>query len=150
MIFFHKAIASGLGLGFIGRGGGSLAAGVTAVVWYYTHAAHHIFFACIALMLLTFLGIWSAGQMEKLWGHDSARVVVDEIVGMGVSLIWIPAGVKYVVAAFILFRFFDILKPFGIRKIEKIKGGAGVMLDDIAAGLYANVVLQGFIWMNWY
>jgi phosphatidylglycerophosphatase A len=150
MIFFHKAIASGFGLGLIGRGGGSLAAAVTAVAWYYLHAAHHIFLACLGLMLITLLGIWSAGHMEKLWGHDSARVVVDEIVGMGISLVWIPAGVKYIVAAFVLFRLFDILKPFGIRRIEEIKGGAGVMLDDVAAGIYANVVLQVCIWMNWY
>jgi phosphatidylglycerophosphatase A len=94
----------------------------------------------------TVLGILAADAAEKAIGEtDSGHIVIDEFVGYLVSVIFIPHTYGYLIAAFLLFRFFDILKPFPIRTVEKkLSGGLGVMADDILAGVVTNLVLQ--IW----
>jgi len=84
--------------------------------------------------------------METEWGKDPSKVVVDELIGVWVAVLWIPAETQWLILGFILFRFFDIAKPLGIRQLEKIKGGWGVMLDDVGAGIYANIVLQVIVY----
>lgn len=86
--------------------------------------------------------------MEKIWDVDSNKVVVDEVAGMVISLLFIPAKIKYVVFAFVLFRFFDIVKPLGIRRSEKLPSGWGVMADDVLAGIYTWALLKTFILMK--
>lgn len=79
-------------------------------------------------------------------GEDPSRVVVDEMVGVWIPLLAVPDNDKwiwYVVAAFVLFRAFDIAKPLGIRKMESLRGGVGVMMDDILAGVYSFILLAG-------
>lgn len=84
-----------------------------------------------------------AGSAEKIFGeHDSAHIVIDEILGMIAAMFLIPAGWAWMAACFALFRFFDIIKPWPANRLDRVDGGAGVMLDDLAAGIYANVVLQ--------
>ena len=99
----------------------------------------------LGTLVLIAAGLWSSGKLEAVWGKDSNRIVVDEVAGMCVSLLWIPIRVEYVLISFLLFRFFDIVKPLFIRRIEKLPAGWGVMFDDLLAGVYANVVLQIFI-----
>ena len=75
--------------------------------------------------------------------HDPGEIVIDEVVGYVIAMTWMPMTWQAFLAAFLAFRFFDILKPFPIRQIDRnIKGGLGTVLDDVAAGLAANVVLQ--------
>ncbi|MCM2281340.1 MAG: phosphatidylglycerophosphatase A [Bdellovibrionaceae bacterium] len=75
--------------------------------------------------------------------HDSGQVVIDEVVGFVITMTWIPLSIPFLVAGFVVFRFFDIFKPFPIGYIDKkIRGGLGTVLDDVAAGLISNVVLQ--------
>jgi phosphatidylglycerophosphatase A len=71
--------------------------------------------------------------------------VIDEVAGMCISLLWIPATPLNIFIGLVLFRFFDILKPLFIRKLEALPGGWGVMFDDVLAGIYANIILQIFI-----
>ncbi len=94
----------------------------------------------------TVLGIIAADAAEKAIGQaDSGHIIIDEFIGYLVSVVFIPHTYGYLVAAFLLFRFFDILKPFPIRTVEKkLSGGLGVMADDILAGMVTNLVLQ--IW----
>lgn len=84
----------------------------------------------------------SAGRVEEIWGKDHNRVVIDEVAGMCITLLFVPLKWQYTLIGLIFFRFFDILKPLGIRKLEELPGGWGVMADDILAGIYANVILQ--------
>ena len=100
----------------------------------------------ISIAVLTPLGIFSSGKAEQAFGQkDSGKIVIDEFVGFLVSVIAIPQTVPYLFAAFLGFRFFDIVKPFPVRKCERIfPGGSGVMADDIMAGIYTNICLQ--IW----
>ena len=80
--------------------------------------------------------------MEDKWGKDSPRIVIDEVAGMCLSLLFVPVRWQYLAIGLLLFRFFDIAKPLYIRKMENLKGGWGVMMDDMLAGLYSNLVLQ--------
>ncbi|MVM30908.1 phosphatidylglycerophosphatase A [Spirosoma sp. HMF4905] len=140
----HKLIATGLGIGYIRKGGGTVAAIVCCGIWYLAQSVHYPFFAPILITIgITAVGIWSANVVEEQWGKDSYRVVIDEIAGMCLSLLFIPINEKSLLAGLVLFRLFDIAKPFGIRKLEKLRGGWGVMFDDLLAGLYANLILQG-------
>ncbi|MGE5301522.1 MAG: phosphatidylglycerophosphatase A [Acidobacteriota bacterium] len=94
----------------------------------------------------TVLGVIAADAAEKAIGQtDSGHIIIDEFIGYLVSVVFVPRTYGYLVAAFLLFRFFDILKPFPIRTVEKkLSGGLGVMADDILAGMVTNLVLQ--IW----
>ena len=100
----------------------------------------------ILLLLIGVVGVVSSHIAEILLNErDSGHIVIDEVCGYFVSVLFLPQTLGYAVAAFFLFRFFDILKPFPIRQIESaMKGGTGIMTDDILAGIYTNVALQ--IW----
>jgi len=98
----------------------------------------------IILLMGFVLGAVSAHYAEKAFEEkDSSRIVIDEFFGYIAAVIFLPTTSGYLIAAFVLFRFFDILKPPPIRNIEKaVGGGLGVMLDDFAAGVISNILLQ--------
>ena len=81
---------------------------------------------------------------EKDWGHDAGKIVIDEVVGMWITLWLVPKSLMLYAIGFVLFRVFDILKPLGVRQSQKLPGGWGVMVDDLLAGVYANLILQLF------
>ncbi|MBI4838346.1 MAG: phosphatidylglycerophosphatase A [Nitrospirae bacterium] len=93
--------------------------------------------------LLFILGWLASHNAEKSLGKDNTHIIIDEFCGYLVSVLFIPQNTEYLLAAFFLFRFFDILKPPPVRRFEiTIPGGLGVMLDDVMAGVYANICLQ--------
>lgn len=143
----HKLIATGLGIGYMGKGGGTVAALATCLLWYGVQAGNFSPFTGIQIvvsLLLFVLGVWSGNVVEAVWGKDDKKVVIDEIAGMCISLIGLPVTAGYVVAGLVLFRFFDIAKPLYIRRTEQMKGGLGVMMDDVVAGVYSNLILQAY------
>ncbi len=90
-------------------------------------------------------GTVSAHHTEKVLGKDSGHIIIDEFCGYMVSVMFIPKHTGYLLAAFVLFRLFDIFKPPPINRIDsKLSGGTGIMLDDLLAGVYTNICLQ--IW----
>ncbi len=96
----------------------------------------------LAVLLLA-VGIPAATRAERdLRRHDSGVIVIDEAVGYLVAMSFLPLQPFYFIAGFFLFRLFDIIKPPPARQMEKLPGGLGVMMDDVAAGIYANVILQ--------
>jgi len=98
-------------------------------------------------MLLFLLGTWTSHDAEAVLGKDSGHIVIDEFCGYLISVLFIPKSIYYLIAAFVLFRIFDIFKPPPIRWIEKtVPGGAGIMLDDVLAGIYANLCIQLWIY----
>ena len=100
----------------------------------------------LVLLAVTGLGTWVAGRAERLFGReDDGRITIDEVVGMLIALAFLPFRVDTALAAFLLFRLFDIWKPPPARRAESLPGGVGVMADDLVAGLYANLVGQ-LIW----
>ncbi|MBW2618883.1 MAG: phosphatidylglycerophosphatase A [Deltaproteobacteria bacterium] len=89
----------------------------------------------------TLLGFFTAGRAEKVYGHDGRAIVVDEVAGQALTLLFVPLTWPWLVAGFGLFRLFDIVKPWPIGRLEAAPGGVGVMSDDLAAGVMAGVVL---------
>jgi len=133
---------------------------------FFFEAAHHnfnllqVYYGVIALELIvvstiTLVGTWAASRTEKLSGRkDPGKVVVDEVAGQFIALIpvpfildsaWWPA-----IVAFILFRFFDIVKPYPARKLESLPGGLGIMADDVVAGVYAALGVMLIVTANWF
>ena len=98
----------------------------------------------LVMLALLFFGIWLCGRSaEKLGVHDHGGIVWDEIVGLLITLFMIPAGWVWIVLGFVLFRFFDIVKPWPIRWLDKqVDGGLGIMLDDVLAGIFGWIILQ--------
>jgi phosphatidylglycerophosphatase A len=139
-----RLISTCLGIGYTPKGGGTVAAVVCCIAWYLAWRGGNGHFWTEALVVLAVfgIGVYTSGQVEAGWGKDSYRVVIDEVAGMGVTLLAIPVRWEYVGIGLVLFRFFDIAKPLYIRKMEKLHGGWGVMMDDMLAGGYANLLLQ--------
>lgn len=98
----------------------------------------------ISTFLLVILAIFIADEYEKNQpAHDRPEIVIDEVVGFLITMTWLPFSLKYLVLGFVLFRILDIWKPYPISYLnDKVKGGFGVVIDDVAAGLVANILLQ--------
>lgn len=151
-MLFHKIIATGFGSGYLPVAPGTAGAVLATIIWYiislFASPLLLISATAVLIVLFTVLGIWSANKLEPVWGEDPSRVVVDEMVGVWIALLAaIPDKFYYPLAAFVLFRLFDIYKPLGIRKMESLKGGVGVMMDDILAGIYSFLLLLGLRWV---
>jgi phosphatidylglycerophosphatase A len=101
-------------------------------------------FYLVATALLIAFSIYISEMHERVLGtHDSKQIVIDEVVGYLVAFAWLPMTWMAFLAAFIVFRFFDIVKPYPISVLDrKVKGGLGVVVDDLAAGLITNIILQ--------
>ena len=96
------------------------------------------------IIILFVLGVYSSSRMAQyLDDHDPSEVVIDEVVGMGISLFMLPHSPGLYLLAFILFRVFDILKPSFIYRIQNLSGGWGIMLDDVLAGLLTFTIVKG-------
>lgn len=142
MIKVHEILSSFFGIGSIKKGGGTVAAIATALIWLVAVAVPDTWMVIGSVLVVIVYGIWAGNEVEKKWGKDSSKVVIDEVAGMLVALLFIPVSFVNVLLALGLFRFFDILKPLMIRRLEKLPGGWGVMGDDVLAGIYSNIVLQ--------
>jgi phosphatidylglycerophosphatase A len=116
---------------------------VGLALFFLIHNRSLIFYTAVTLAIFA-LGVYTADRVERATGEkDSRRIVIDEIAGMLVVGFLLPSGAGYWIGGFVLFRALDVLKPFPARWIERnVVGGWGIMLDDIVAGLYANLILQ--------
>jgi phosphatidylglycerophosphatase A len=96
----------------------------------------------VFFLAVTFFGTWAAQVVEAAVGDkDPGVIVVDEVAGMTLSVLVLPLTVPVLLAGFVLFRIFDVVKPFPANRLQALHGGVGVMIDDLIAGLYALVVL---------
>lgn len=103
----------------------------------------------VATIVVVFaVGVWSASRTELALGRkDPGIVVIDEVVGMLITLALLPVSIPAVVLGFLLFRVFDVLKPWPAAQLEHLHGGLGIMLDDVFAGIYAYAVLRLCMWL---
>jgi len=94
------------------------------------------------LVVVTAVGIWAGSRVERLLGvEDPGLIVIDEVAGMMLSVVWLPRTLPVLLTAFVLFRVFDVWKPFPARESQTLPGGLGVVIDDLIAGLYALLVV---------
>ncbi|HWI54292.1 MAG TPA: phosphatidylglycerophosphatase A [Desulfobacteria bacterium] len=130
-------LASGLGLGLIPWAPGTFGTLIGVILAILVPDNIYL----VSALCIT--GIWAANEGEKIFEeHDSPKIVIDEIAGFLIAAYNMQGG--YLIAAFILFRFFDILKPFPVKQLQNLPGGLGVMADDIAAGVMTNIILLLF------
>ena len=98
----------------------------------------------VTLVVVTAVGIWAGGRVERVLGRkDPGVIVIDEVAGMMLSVLFLPRTVPVLITAFLLFRLFDIWKPFPARESQALRGGLGVMVDDLIAGVYALIFVMG-------
>ncbi len=134
------ALATGFGSGFfplIPGTAGSLAA---VLLYYFLPLGDQIW--SLIILVTFFTGIWTGTFAEREYGKDPGVVVIDEFAGQWMSLLFLPVDLLTVSGGFVLFRTFDIIKPFPANRAQKIKGGAGIMLDDLIAAVYTQVTLR--------
>jgi phosphatidylglycerophosphatase A len=94
------------------------------------------------VVLITLSSIWIAGKAEKILGNkDPQSIIIDEIIGYNVATFFVAFNLKAICISFVLFRFFDTLKPFPIFKLQKLGGGLGIVIDDVFAGLYVLLIM---------
>lgn len=144
----YKLTATALGAGYSPFAPGTMGAIVGCITLWLFEKYNLISSTSTPLLFIglivitTILGIIATDKLEVDWGKDPSKVVLDEVVGMWITMMFVPFSFLNVLIGFGLFRFFDIAKPLGIRKLESLKGGVGVMSDDILAGIYSNIILQ--------
>ncbi|MFA5411126.1 MAG: phosphatidylglycerophosphatase A [Candidatus Omnitrophota bacterium] len=113
-------------------------------LFYLLH--HNAFIYAASLLALMLLGFLTCGEAEQIFQKKDARyIVIDEVIGMLLSLLFIPYDIKLVVIAFFLFRLLDTLKPYPAGKLQGLRGSIGIISDDIIAGLYTNIILQAVL-----
>ena len=140
---FVTVFATGLGLGYLPLVPGTFGTLLGIPICLLFYRGGWIVYVVGTLVLIA-AGVWAADRADRIFGvHDSRKIVVDEICGFLVTMALVVPGVLTIGIGFVLFRFFDIVKPFPVGYLDrKLPGGWGVMLDDIAAGVYANILLH--------
>ena len=144
-ILLAYAICSVAGAGYFPKTPGTFVSAIAAILYLIISPGWQgLFFAIVVALIL---GLLFTGQVERLSGKDPGFIVIDEVGGQWLTFLFLPKNdLIIVITGFILFRVFDILKPFGINKMQKLRSGWGVMLDDLLAGFYANIILQALIY----
>ncbi|GAB4417041.1 MAG: phosphatidylglycerophosphatase A [Thermodesulfovibrionales bacterium] len=144
MNFLSKFLATLCFIGLLPFAPGTF--GSLAAMLFFVFIKPSLWAHALMLLFTLLIGTLASHRAEKLFNKkDSRHIVIDEFAGYAVSVILLPADTAYYIAAFLLFRFFDILKPPPIRGIERtLSGGIGVMADDIIAGVYTNLLLQAW------
>jgi phosphatidylglycerophosphatase A len=144
-------IATFFGIGHLRPGPGTWASVVTVLLWWVAAQALNprwlVPVAIVVSLAVIFIGIPSSTTAARESGReDPGFVVIDEVAGQMIALIGVPLHWKYLLASLILFRVFDIVKPFPLRRLEKLPEGTGIMMDDVGAGLYALALLQAYLY----
>jgi phosphatidylglycerophosphatase A len=142
-------IATFFGVGYLEPGSGTWAAAITVALWWlagrFISGGWLIPVSVVVAASIALIGIPPSTVVARESGReDPGFVVIDEVAGQMIAMIAVPLNWKYLLASFILFRSFDIVKPFPLRRLERLPEGTGIMMDDVGAGLYALVLLQAW------
>lgn len=165
--FFTRLIATGFFSGYIPFASGTFGTLVGILIYVLPNVESPLVLSTM-IVVSFFIGVVTSARVAGIVGHkltrtaelakttfqpgehamaDPSIVVIDEIVGIWISLLLLPKSILPVIVAFVMFRVFDILKPSPARQLERIPNGWGIMLDDVVAGIYANIVTQVILWL---
>ncbi|MBG0782552.1 MAG: phosphatidylglycerophosphatase A [Bacteroidales bacterium] len=154
---WHKVIATALGAGYSPFAPGTAGSLVGMGLLFFTNwllidmgveQPFILFLNFVLIIGLLFLGVNSIKKLQTIWEHDASKIVIDEVVGVWIAAFALPLRWEYYLAALLLFRFFDIVKPLFIKSIDAMKGNWSIMLDDVLAGVYTSIVLQGILFFK--
>jgi len=142
-------LATGAYLGYAPVAPGTVGSlGCAALMWFLipqvTPASSPLALGVMLLSVLAFvaLAIWAADAAERQFGHDASKIVIDEYAGFVFSVLLLPKSLLVFAVAFVLFRAMDIVKPFPAKQAEALPGGVGIVMDDVVAGIYTNILLR--------
>ncbi|MBM4174749.1 MAG: phosphatidylglycerophosphatase A [Ignavibacteria bacterium] len=133
-------------VGYFPFASGTVASFFALIIYWIIPGFEKIGILTVLIVIFSILGIWSGTIGEKKFGYDPPQVVIDEVVGMWISLLFIPKTIILSALSFFLFRMFDIVKPYPANVSQSLKGGYGIMMDDIIAGIYTILTIQLIIY----
>jgi phosphatidylglycerophosphatase A len=167
--FFHNIIATGLFSGYIPWASGTFGTLVGLLIYFFIPGTENPVVLGAMSVVGFFVGVWTSARVAEIVGHrlthsaeaakkifqkgehdvaDPSIVVIDEIVGIWITLLFLPKTLPVMLIGFVAFRAFDIIKPQPASALERIPNGWGIMLDDLFAGIYANIATQA-LWFLW-
>jgi phosphatidylglycerophosphatase A len=133
-------------IGFAPVAPGTVGSAAGVALFYLIRSIDEAWVLPAVIVSLFALGVWASSVTEQeLGATDPGPVVVDEVVGMLITLAWIPAAPLGALVGFLIFRVLDVLKPWPARQLESLHGGLGIMADDAMAGLYGNLLMRGLV-----
>ena len=153
----HKIIASGFGTGFAPIAPGTAGSMLGILLFYLLNYLFDslnvglwlgLLLNLVAIIFVLLIGVCSIKKVHQKWEHDAPQIVIDEIAGVWIAVYAMPLEWQYYLYALILFRFFDIVKPLYIRRLDNMGGDWGVMLDDVLAGIYSLLILHVLFYFN--
>lgn len=144
--FFEKFIGSGFYSGYFPIASGTIGS-LAAIVIYLIPGFENLLIIIPATLIFMAYGIFVGTKFENQYGKDPSECTVDEVVGTWISLIALPKTLWIIVSAFFLWRILDIIKPPPARNLERLKGGLGIMIDDVISGLYTLIIMHLVVYL---
>ena len=147
----QKYIATSLGMGYVPVAPGTAGAilGIILLflfnkllVYYNISQATMYILDIVAIVFVMIIGVAAIKKVHTIWEHDASKIVIDEVVGVWITALFLPVTWQYYLYALIIFRFFDIAKPLFIKKFDQMHNDWSVMLDDVLAGIYGLLTMQ--------
>ncbi len=140
-----KIFSTCFGIGYFPAAPGTVTSVVAVLGYYFFPVLHNPLLLLFLVLLCSVVGIWSGGVMEEHFGNDPSIVTIDELAGQWLALVALPEGVVPLLLSLAFFRFFDIAKPGPVDALQRLPGGWGIMLDDLLAGLFANLSVRALL-----
>lgn len=144
--FFEKFIGSGFYTGYFPIASGTVGS-FAALLIYLIPGFENLFIIIPAILIFALYGIFLGNKFEIKYGKDPSECTVDEVVGTWISLLALPKTIGIIVAAFLIWRILDIIKPPPARGLEKLKGGLGIMIDDVVSGIYTLIIMHLIVYL---
>lgn len=138
---FEKTLGSGFYTGYIPFAPGTFGS-LAALIIYLIPGFEKPVVLIPAILIFTFYGIYVGGRFEKVYGKDPGQCTIDEMVGMWISLLFLPKTPLVIILTFIVWRLLDIIKPWPARSLERLEGGLGIVIDDVASAVYTLLILH--------
>jgi phosphatidylglycerophosphatase A len=144
--FFEKFIGSGFYTGYFPVASGTIGS-LAALIIYLIPGFEQLFIIIPCTLIFIVYGIFLGNKFEINYGKDPAECTVDEIVGTWISVIALPKTLWIIVSAFFVWRILDIIKPPPARNLERLKGGLGIMIDDVVSGIYTLIIMHLVVYL---
>ena len=154
LAFLGRTIGIGFGAGLSPIASGTVGSLAAVAVYYLLSliSGPQTLYVLVALIALGIaVGVWATGLLSTSDNEDPGQAVWDEFVGMWVTCLFLPPSILWLTAAFLVFRVFDVIKPWPANRLERLPGGWGIMADDVAAGIYGSFLLNAahLAWRLW-
>lgn len=137
----EKFVGSGFYTGYIPLASGTFGS-IAGLLIYFIPNFEQLYIIIPAIFIFTVWGIKLGSKFEEVYGKDPAECTIDEVVGMWITLLFVPKSIWNALIAFVVWRTMDIVKPIPARKSESLPGGLGIMMDDVISGIYALIIVH--------